>query len=201
MEPLIVCSNPMGHHATSLITPLTEAKVRQLHAGDAIRIDGTVFTGRDRFHRFAADGGVCPAGMQGAVLYHCGPIVTGTPGQWKVVAAGPTTSMREEPYMKDVIARFGIRIIIGKGGMGADTLDACSRYGCVYVQVVGGAAQFLGQRVVSVEDVHFLKEFGPAEAVWQCTVRKLPGIVTMDSHGRDLYAEIRKASRERHRRL
>ncbi len=184
-----------------LTTPITETQVRELHTGDAIAINGTVFTARDRFHQYAARGGKCPVDLSHAVLYHCGPVITGHAGRRQCIAAGPTTSIREEPYMHTIIARFGIRVILGKGGMESETLKACARYGCVYVQVPGGAAQFLQRRIQSVGTVHFLKKFGPAEALWQLRVKDLPGIVTMDTHGQSLYAKVREASRIRMEKL
>lgn len=187
----------MKSHPVSLTTPITETRVRDLQAGDAVAINGTVFTARDRFHQYAAAGGSCPVDLRNTVLYHCGPVITGHAGRRQCIAAGPTTSIREEPYMHTLIARFGIRVILGKGGMGSETLKACARYGCVYIQVTGGAAQFLRRRIQSVETVHFLDKFGPAEALWQLRVENLPGIVTMDTHGHDLYADIRDASRKR----
>lgn len=182
---------------TQIKTPVDEQTVRSLRVGDAVTLAGTVFTARDRFHLHTAAGGDCRIDLQGGVLFHCGPIVTGKPGQWRLLAAGPTTSIREEPYMADVIKRFGIRIIIGKGGMGPDTLAACSRYGCVYIQATGGAAQYLRRCVRTVKTVHFIEKFGPAEAVWELVVNDFPGIVTMDSHGQSLYAQVESSACQR----
>jgi fumarate hydratase class I len=111
-----------------------------------------------------------------------------------VTAAGPTTSIREEPYQADVIARYGIKAVIGKGGMGTNTLKACKEHGCVYLHAIGGAAQIYAQCVESVGDVH-LKHFGSPEAVWELRVKDFPAVVTMDSHGRSLHQEIADGSK------
>ena len=124
-----------------LIYPFTEKSVRSLKAGDAVSITGRIYTGRDKFHKFFADGGEIEVDFRDGALYHCGPVVVGDgDGGWKVMAAGPTTSVRENPYEPAFIAASGVRIIIGKGGMDAQTLAAMKKHGCVYVQAVGGAA-------------------------------------------------------------
>ncbi len=131
--------------------------------------------------------------MNGAALYHCGPVVLKKGEQWVMNAAGPTTSSREEPYEADVIRKCGLRAVIGKGGMGAKTLAALKEYGAVYLNAIGGAAQFYTQRITGVEGVDFL-EFGIPEAMWHIRVKDFPAIVTMDSHGISLHAEVEKAS-------
>jgi fumarate hydratase class I len=116
-------------------------------------------------------------------------------GAWRVVAAGPTTSAREEPYQADLIAKFGLRGVIGKGGMGERTLAACAAHGCVYLHAVGGAAQVLAECVKRVRAVHFLEQFGAPEAVWEFEVDRFPAVVTMDAHGHSLHRDIEAASR------
>ncbi|MBP5511130.1 MAG: fumarate hydratase C-terminal domain-containing protein [Kiritimatiellae bacterium] len=177
--------------------PFTETVVRNLHAGDAVRVSGRVCTGRDRFHKFLADGGECPVDLRDGALFHCGPVVVPEGGSWRIVAAGPTTSIREEPYEADAIARLGIRVIIGKGGMGANTLEACRRFGCVYLQAVGGAAALTARRIRRVAGVHFLETFGATEACWEWEVEGLEAVVGMDAHGGDLFAKVREASAAR----
>ncbi len=178
-----------------LTTPLSEADVRRLRAGDIVLLSGTVFTGRDEVHKYLHKGGSLDA-IQGGVVYHCGPVVLEEGGKHRVVAAGPTTSIREEPYQADVIQRFGIRAVIGKGGMGPKTLKACQDFGCVYLHGIGGAAQIYAQCVQSVGNV-YLKQFGSPEAVWELTVKDFPAVVTMDSHGRSLHQEVADASKAR----
>ena len=181
--------------------PFCEEAVRALRAGDVVRVSGLVFTGRDRLHKYLAEGGACPAPLRDGALYHCGPVVVPQAGGWRVVAAGPTTSIREEPYMADIIARYGVRVIIGKGGMGAATHAACERHGCVYLQAVGGAAALLAQRVRRVSGVHFLNEFGAAEAMWEFEVEAVEAVVGMDTLGRNLFDEVKRSSAERLREL
>lgn len=181
--------------AIHLQTPLDEATVRQLKAGDVVLISGTIFTGRDEVHKYLYKGGDLPV-IQGGVIYHCGPVVLEENGNYRVMAAGPTTSAREEPYQADVIKRFGIRAVIGKGGMGAKTLAACQEYGCVYLHAIGGAAQVYAQAVEGVDAV-YLKQFGSPEAVWQLRVHDFLAVVTMDAHGRSLHAEISDESKQR----
>lgn len=181
--------------AIRLDMPLDEATVRGLKAGDVVLLSGTLFTGRDEVHKYLYKGGDLPV-LQGGVIYHCGPVVLEENGGYRVMAAGPTTSIREEPYQADVIKRYGIRAVIGKGGMGPKTLDACQTYGCVYLHAIGGAAQVYARAVEGVDDV-YLKEFGSPEAVWQLRVKDFLAVVTMDAHGRSLHAEVSDASKQR----
>jgi fumarate hydratase class I len=116
-------------------------------------------------------------------------------GKWFVKAAGPTTSIREEPYQADVIRRYGVRAVMGKGGMGAKTLAALKECGAVYLNGIGGAAQYYARTVRSVEDVHLL-DFGVPEAMWHIRVHNFPAIVTMDAHGNSLHADVEKATAE-----
>jgi fumarate hydratase class I len=184
-----------GKQAVRLQTPLREEDVRKLKAGDMVLLSGTVFTGRDEVHKYLHKGGDLPV-LRGGVLYHCGPVVLKEGGGYRVTAAGPTTSIREEPYQADVIERFGIKAVVGKGGMGAKTLDACRKHGCAYLHGIGGAAQIYARCVEAVEAV-YLEQFGSPEAVWQLRVRDFPAVVTMDAHGRSLHQEVADASRAR----
>ena len=180
---------------TKLEYPFREKDVRRLKAGDAVTITGRIYTGRDKFHKHFADGGRLPVDFRDGALYHCGPVVVkSADGAWRVVSAGPTTSVRENPYEPAFIAATGVRIIIGKGGMDAATLAAMKRHGCVYVQAVGGAGALYGESVKNVAGVSLLREFGAAEAVWHFDVEDFRGVVAMDAHGRSLFAEVAKAS-------
>lgn len=183
----------------TLSTPLSEADVRQLKVGDQVLLSGIVCTGRDAVHKYLHEGGALPAGvsLRGGVIYHCGPVVVkDAAGEWKVVAAGPTTSTREEPYQWQIIRDHGVRGVIGKGGMGPRTQQACKEYGCVYLHAVGGAAQVLAECVKKVRNVHFLEKFGSPEAIWELEVVEFPAVVTIDSHGRSLHEEVLNASRQ-----
>lgn len=180
-----------------LTTPINEATVRKLKVGDEVKISGVLFTGRDAVHKYLHDGGSLPAGvsLQAGILYHCGPVVIkDEAGNWKCVAAGPTTSIREEPYQWQVIRDLGLRGVIGKGGMGDKTLAACKQYGCVYLHAIGGAAQVLAQCIQRVPNVYMMDKFGAPEAIWEFEVVEFPAVVTMDAHGNSLHKEVFAAS-------
>jgi fumarate hydratase class I len=134
-----------------------------------------------------------PVDLRGAVLYHCGPVVAKNGDGWTVTAAGPTTSIREEPYQADVIKRYGVRAVVGKGGMGARTLAALQEAGAVYLNAVGGAAQFYARTIKAVDGVSLL-EFGTPEAMWHLSIEGFPAIVTMDAHGNSLHKDVEQAS-------
>lgn len=180
-----------------LSTPVSEDAIRALKVGDEVAVTGTVYTGRDAVHKYLHEGGKLPSNVsfKGGILYHCGPvIIKDERGSWKCVAAGPTTSIREEPYQWQVIRDFGLRGVIGKGGMGDKTLQACREYGCVYLHAIGGAAQVLAERIVEVPNVYFMAEFGAPEAIWEFKVVSFPAIVTIDAHGHSLHKEVLAAS-------
>ena len=184
-----------------LTYPFSEQAIRALKAGDAVSISGMIYTGRDKFHKYFADGGkdslkAVPTFKDGA-LYHCGPVIVKKGAEWSVRAAGPTTSVRENPYEPEFIRQSGVRIIIGKGGMDAATLQAMGECGCVYVQAVGGAAAVSAAAVKRVTGVSMLEEFGAAEAVWHFEVENFTGVVAMDTHGRNLFAEVSSSSARR----
>ncbi len=177
-----------------LSTPLTEQDVRGLKAGDVVLLSGVINTARDAVHKHLFDGGDLEH-LHGAVIYHCGPVVIQDGDEYRVVAAGPTTSIREEPYQADLIERFGIKAVMGKGGMGDKTRQACAEHGCVYLHGIGGAAQVYAQCVEKVLGVS-LEQFGSPEAVWALQVRDLPAVVTIDAHGRSLHQEVSEHSKE-----
>ncbi len=178
--------------------PFGEKAVRALKAGETVSISGLVYTGRDKFHKFFADGGALPVDFRDGALYHCGPVVVkDARGEWQVKAAGPTTSVRENPYEPNFIAKSGVRIIIGKGGMDAATLAAMKQHGCVYVQATGGAAAVSAAAVKRVAGVSMLEEFGAAEAVWHFEMENFTGVVAMDSHGVSLFDSVRESSRRK----
>jgi tartrate/fumarate subfamily iron-sulfur-dependent hydro-lyase beta chain len=183
---------------THLTTPISESTIRSLQLGQEVTISGTLFTGRDAVHKYLHEGGKLPEGVsfQGGILYHCGPVVVkDEAGNWKCVAAGPTTSIREEPYQWQIIRDFGLRGVIGKGGMGEKTLAACREHGCVYLHAIGGAAQVLAECVKRVRNVYFMEKFGAPEAIWDFEVENFPAIVTIDSHGNSLHEQILAASK------
>jgi fumarate hydratase class I len=177
-----------------LTPPLTEAQMRSLKVGDLVLINGDIYTGRDNVHAYLMKNAP-PVDLNGSVLYHCGPVMLKQGDRWMVKAAGPTTSMREEPYQADVIKKYGVRAVIGKGGMGAKTLAALNESGAVYLNGIGGAAQYYAQTVESVLGVE-LMEFGIPEAMWHLRVKNFAAIVTMDAHGNSLHADIEKSTGE-----
>lgn len=180
-----------------LNTPLSEEEVRKLKVGDVVLLNGRVFTGRDALHKYLMTHD-SPVDLRGAALYHCGPVMLkDEEGHWQVKAAGPTTSMREEPYQGDILRKFGIRAVIGKGGMGPKTLEALQEVGAVYLNAIGGAAQFYAEKIIGVDGVDFLDEFGIPEAMWHLQVKDFLAVVTMDSHGNSLHADVKAASQKR----
>jgi fumarate hydratase class I len=175
-----------------LVAPIDEEQVRDLKVGDVVMISGEMYTGRDAVHSYLMKHDP-PVDLRGSVLYHCGPVVLKQNGGYRITAAGPTTSIREEPYQADIIKRYGVRAVMGKGGMGKRTLDAMKDSGAVYLNAIGGAAQYYAKCIEEVLGVNLL-EFGIPEAMWQLRVRDFPAIVTMDAHGNSLHADVEKAS-------
>jgi fumarate hydratase class I len=173
-----------------LRAPLTEEQVRMLKVGDVVLISGEMFTGRDAVHAHLMKNPP-PVDLHGAVLYHCGPVMLKSGETWTVKAAGPTTSIREEPYQAHVIREYGVRAVIGKGGMGGKTLAALKECGAVYLNAIGGAAQYYARSIEKVLGV-YLMEFGVPEAMWHLRVNNFVAIVTMDAHGNSLHADVEK---------
>ena len=192
--------------------PISDEAVRQLKVGDPVALSGVMVTGRDAVHKWMMDTFIKktrPAQgddlsvyeaikplLEGSVIYHCGPVVAGMETkEYRFVAAGPTTSIREEPYQGDVMRHFKIKGVIGKGGMGAKTLAACQEVPGVYLHAIGGAASLIAQTVKRVLGVYKL-DFGVPEAMWVIEVQDFPAVVTMDAHGGSLHADIEKQSGE-----
>lgn len=192
--------------------PFSDEVIRGLHVGDPVLLSGVMLTGRDTAHKWMIDtfirGTRPPQGddeqvyrairplLAGGAIYHCGPVVAGLEsGDYRFVAAGPTTSIREEPYQGDVMRHFRIQAVIGKGGMGARTLAACGEVPGVYLHAIGGAATLIAATVRRVSGVYKL-HFGVPEAMWVIEVERFPAVVTMDAHGGSLHAEIESRSRQ-----
>jgi fumarate hydratase, class I len=175
-----------------LQAPIPEEAIRKLRVGDIVLVSGRAYTGRDAVHHHLMSHEP-PVDLRGAVLYHCGPVVAKKGDTWTVTAAGPTTSIREEPYQGDILRKYGVRAVIGKGGMGGKTLDALKETGAVYLNAIGGAAQFYARCIERVDGVS-LMEFGTPEAMWHLQLREFPAIVTMDAHGNSLHKDIESAS-------
>lgn len=184
--------------------PVTESAIRELRVGDEVEFSGNLVTGRDAAHKYLIKHGFdaeFDKRVRNSFLYHCGPVVRREGDAWKFVAAGPTTSIREEPYEDKVIETYGVRGVIGKGGMGPRTLAALQKFGAVYLHAIGGLAIVLAQRVVKVHDVYKLDELGVPEAFWHLEVKDFPVVVTMDSHGGSLHQEMQKSSAQIAREL
>lgn len=190
--------------------PISDDTIHDLKVGESVRLNGTILTGRDAVHKWLIDTFIQktrePQGddlqvyeaikplLNGGIIYHCGPVVSGLDtGDYKFVAAGPTTSIREEPYQGDIMHHFNIKGVIGKGGMGANTLAACQQVPGVYFHAVGGAASLIAQSVQKVPAVYKM-EFGVPEAIWVIEVKDFPVVVTMDAHNNSLHAEIEEKS-------
>lgn len=180
-----------------LTLPVDEQQIRHLTVGTNLELSGRMITGRDAAHKWLLEAyreEVAPY-LEGTVIYHCGPVVRrADDDSWQFVAAGPTTSIREEPYQADVIERYGLRGVIGKGGMGQQTLRGLAKSGALYLHAVGGAAQVLAQAVKRVERVFMLEEFGVPEAMWVIDVERFPVMVTMDAHGASLHDAVESRS-------
>jgi fumarate hydratase class I len=193
--------------------PISDEVIRSLHVGEPVELTGVMVTGRDAVHKWMSETFIKktrpPQGddlqvyeeikkhLDHGVLYHCGPVVSGLETkEYRFVAAGPTTSTREEPYQADVIQHFNIKGVMGKGGMGAKTLQGCVDTPAVYFHAIGGAAAFLAQTVQNVLGVYKLEEFGVPEAIWVIEVKRFPVVVTMDSHGESQHKVIDEQSRK-----
>jgi tartrate/fumarate subfamily iron-sulfur-dependent hydro-lyase beta chain len=173
-----------------LTTPIAEEDVRALAAGDVIYVSGLLFTARDEAHKLLLERGA-PFPLEGLALFHCGPVVQKVGEDWRVVAAGPTTSARMELFEAEFLAKFRPRVIIGKGGMGKKTLKALAEVGAVYTHFTGGAGALAAQAIRRVKEVHWLEELGIPEAIWVFEVEKFgPLVVAMDARGRSLYKDL-----------
>lgn len=188
----------------TLKTPLAEKDVRVLKIGDTVRLNGSIFTARDRAHKYLVEEmtpELLEFDLSGGILYHCGPLVRIKDDGYELVVAGPTTSNRMNPYEPEVIARYGIRAIIGKGGMDEKTLESLCQNGCVYLAAISGAAVVLARYVKRIASVYKLEEFGMPECFWEFEVADFPAIVTMDTHGGSIHSTVEKASNKRLKQL
>ncbi len=199
-----------------LTVPISDEEIRALHVGDTVYLNGIIVTGRDAAHKYMIEHFIrneptdpedielhekLKKLLDGGVIYHCGPVVKkNDDGSWTFVAAGPTTSIREEVYEAEVIKHFNLKGVIGKGGMGARTLKACQEQPAVYFHAIGGAATLIAQSVKEVVDVYKL-EFGVPEAMWVIRVEDFPVVVTMDSHGQSIHDKVLAESEERFKQL
>jgi len=190
--------------------PISDETIRDLKMGDPVMLSGVILTGRDAVHKWMVETfiqktrqpqdddlavyeAIKPL-LNGGIIYHCGPVVSGLDsGDYRFVAAGPTTSIREEPYEGPVMKHFNLKGVIGKGGMGSKTLAACQELPGVYFSAIGGAATLIAKSVQKVLSVYKL-DFGVPEAIWVLEVKDFPVVVTMDAHGNSLHAEVEQHS-------
>jgi len=202
----------MENFMRTINLPASDEVIRELRVGEPVLLNGVMVTGRDAAHKWMMETFIkktkAPQGddlqvyeelkklLNGGVIYHCGPVVSkDETGQYKFVAAGPTTSIREEPYQADVMKHFNVKGVIGKGGMGAKTLKGCQETPGVYFHAIGGAASYIAQSVTKVLGV-FKLEFGVPESLWVIEVKDFPVVVTMDSHGGSQHAVVDEASKK-----
>lgn len=169
--------------------PFQKSDILDLKVGDMVLITGKLYTGRDAVHKRIHEGVKPPVDLKNQIIYHCGPVILENKGKYEVKAAGPTTSIREEPYQWQVMRDYGIVGVIGKGGMGPKTLQGCKDYGCVYFHAIGGAAQVLAEKITSVDNVYW-RDLGSPEAIWELSVEEFPCVVTMDAHGNSLHEKV-----------
>jgi tartrate/fumarate subfamily iron-sulfur-dependent hydro-lyase beta chain len=193
-----------------LSIPISDLAINDLSVGDSVLLSGVMITGRDAVHKWLSDTFIKntsqPTGddievyeaikpiLNGGVIYHCGPVVAGfDTKKYRFVAAGPTTSIREEPYQSSIMHHFNVKGVIGKGGMAAGTLKACAEVPGVYLHAIGGAASYIAEAVKQVLGVYKLN-FGVPEAIWVIEVKDFPVVVTMDARGNSLHSEVREQS-------
>jgi len=177
----------MEYHFT---LPVDADKIRKLNAGDVIYVSGKIFTARDEAHHMMLekDKQSLPFDPSEMALFHCGPLMKQTNDKWQVVSAGPTTSSRMELFEDKFIEKYGVNIIIGKGGMGDNTSKALQKHNAVYTSFTGGAGALAADAVEDVPDVFWLDKLGMPEAVWIFKVKEFgPLVVSMDSYGKSLY--------------
>ena len=184
-----------------LRTPISEEEIRKIKVSDVIYITGTVITARDSAHKRAIEllkrGKNIPINLYGLVIFHCGPIVKKENGKWTVIAAGPTTSTRMDMFEEEFIKNFGVRVVIGKGGMGTRTMEAMKKYGAVYGAFTGGAAVLAAKAIKEVERVEWL-DLGIPEALWVFKVENFgPLIVAIDSYGNNLFEDVKRNAKEK----
>jgi fumarate hydratase subunit beta len=193
------------NHSLRIRTPVSERQIRQLNVGDVVYVTGNLVTARDQAHkrmvRFIEEGKKMPIDLDGLGIYHCGPIVTRVNDGWVVVSAGPTTSMRMEPFESEIIRSFNVRLVIGKGGMGRKTEKAMRDHGAAYGAYTGGAAVLAAKSIKRVKLVEWL-DLGTPEALWVFEVENFgPLTISIDAHGGNLYTKVRRDARKNAQKL
>ncbi len=187
-----------------LTTPISGEVAKGLKVGDKVLVSGTVYTARDRAHRFLArevSSEALPFSLRRAIIYHCGPLMRKSGSNYEIVSAGPTTSARMNIYAPEIIARYGLAAFIGKGGMGEETARAFEKYSALYLAAIGGAGVTLAKHIRRIVGNYKLEEFGLTECIWILEVKDLPTLVAMDCSGENLYEKVRSKSEEKLRKM
>jgi tartrate/fumarate subfamily iron-sulfur-dependent hydro-lyase beta chain len=188
-----------------LKTPISEEQIRKLKVNDTIYITGIMVTARDQAHRRALElakkGEKIPIDLKGLAVFHCGPIVKKEGDKWIAVAAGPTTSTRMDIFEDEFIKTFGVRVVVGKGGMGKRTTEAMQKHGAVYGAFTGGAAVLAARAIKNIRTVEWF-DLGVPEALWIFEVEEFgPLTVSIDSHGNNLFEDIKKQVEENKKQI
>ncbi|MCE4607557.1 MAG: FumA C-terminus/TtdB family hydratase beta subunit [Caldisphaeraceae archaeon] len=189
-----------------LRTPLKDEDIKKLKVEDIVYISGILVTARDEAHEMALEtlgkGQSLPIDMKGLALYHCGPVAKKVNNTWRIIAAGPTTSMRMEGVEAEFIGKTGVKMVIGKGGMGEKTAESLKKHNAVYAVFTGGAGALAAERIKAVKEVYWLEELGIPEALWVFEVEEFgPLIITMDSYGNNYYKVRMDEIKERGERI
>ncbi|MDD3342718.1 MAG: L(+)-tartrate dehydratase subunit beta [Sulfurospirillaceae bacterium] len=171
-----------------LTTPISDEEIQSLKVGDIVYLSGTLVTCRDEGHRRVIAEGIMPKlPMDRIAIFHAGPIVQDVEGGWKMISIGPTTSMRMERYEKEFLAKTGVKLVIGKGGMGAKTAEGCKENIAVHAVFPGGCGVIAAEQVEKIEDKEW-PEFGMPEAFWILKVKEFgPLIISIDTQGNNLF--------------
>lgn len=167
--------------------PVTLQDVSKLRVGDLVKISGRIFTARDKAYARIVQSGRAPIDMRGGVVYHCGPLAVRRGGGYEVISAGPTTSSRMDEMQEKFLRITGVRVLIGKGGVGEKIAKRFPNLGCVYLSFPGGAGVLAAEFVEKVEEIIW-EDLGLAEAIWVLRVKDFPCVVSIDVHGGNLYA-------------
>lgn len=178
-----------GDEVKELSPPLTDAQLGELEAGDFVKISGRIVTARDEAYERVLETpeDELPFDLKGGVVYHCGPLAKREGGDWKIVAAGPTTSARLDQMQEEFVRKTGVKALVGKGGVGGEVASSLSSLGCVYLAFTGGAAALASESIGEVEDLIW-EDLGVPEALWFLKVEGFgPLVVAVDTHGNDLY--------------
>jgi len=173
--------------------PLCDRDICDLRAGDIIYLSGILVTGRDEvYRRIVEEQFTPPVDLKGMAIYHAGPIVRGKEHEWELVSIGPTSSVRMEKWAAGFIEKTGVKVMIGKGGMGEKTTAACRKYGAIHCVYPGGCAVLGASQIEKIENV-FWPELTMAECLWVMRTHQFgPLIVSIDTQENNIFSENSK---------